>query len=195
MTNNLYTGRVLNGENKTFIDSAKVTLELDGKSYIVHSDSEGYYQFNADLNGDTASARMRVEAEGCEKYNRNIMLSTEDNKIEEIHLTPSKNKLKVSLDKAAAIATVIGTAIAIFSYISGNPVTSEQIDSGKSESPQLPSQEFPKQSCDPAYPDLCIPKDSPNLNCSDIGKHNFKVLPPDPHGFDRNSNGVGCEKK
>lgn len=49
--------------------------------------------------------------------------------------------------------------------------------------------------CDPAYPDVCIPKYPPDLNCSDITERNFKTLPPDPHGFDRNHNGIGCEKR
>lgn len=178
MTKNTYTGRVLDNENKT-VDSAKVTLELDGKSYIVHSDSEGFYQFNADLNGDTVSARMRVEAEEYQKYNRNIMLSPVGNKIEEIHLTPAK-KSKKSLDKTVAIVTIIGTVIgtiiAVATYLNNNSTTSL------------------RQNCDPAYPDLCIPKDSPDLQCSNVKERNFKVLPPDPHRFDGDGNGIGCEK-
>lgn len=48
-------------------------------------------------------------------------------------------------------------------------------------------------SCDPAYPDVCIPPAPPDLDCGDIPYRNFKVLPPDPHRFDRNNDGVGCE--
>jgi hypothetical protein len=48
-------------------------------------------------------------------------------------------------------------------------------------------------SCDTSYPDFCIPSPPPNLNCPDIPQKNFKVLPPDPHGFDRDRDGVGCE--
>jgi hypothetical protein len=47
--------------------------------------------------------------------------------------------------------------------------------------------------CDPSYPDFCIPPVPPNLVCDDIGVDNFTVLPPDPHGFDGNGDGVGCE--
>jgi hypothetical protein len=47
--------------------------------------------------------------------------------------------------------------------------------------------------CDPAYPTVCIPPPPPDLNCSDIPYRNFKVLPPDPHHFDGNGNGIGCE--
>jgi hypothetical protein len=48
--------------------------------------------------------------------------------------------------------------------------------------------------CDPSYPDICIPPPPPNLNCDDVGILSFRVLPPDPHGFDGNDNdGIGCE--
>jgi hypothetical protein len=47
--------------------------------------------------------------------------------------------------------------------------------------------------CDSSYPDFCIPPKPPHLNCPDIGSKNFTVLQPDPHGFDRDKDGVGCE--
>ena len=47
--------------------------------------------------------------------------------------------------------------------------------------------------CDPWYPTVCIPPPPPDLNCGDIPYRNFKVLPPDPHHFDGNKDGVGCE--
>jgi hypothetical protein len=47
--------------------------------------------------------------------------------------------------------------------------------------------------CSPAYPSVCIPPPPPDLNCPDIPYRNFTVLAPDPHGFDRNNDGVGCE--
>ena len=48
--------------------------------------------------------------------------------------------------------------------------------------------------CDSSYPDVCIPSYPPDLNCDDISKKNFEVLSPDPHGFDREGDGLGCEK-
>jgi hypothetical protein len=48
--------------------------------------------------------------------------------------------------------------------------------------------------CDPAYPTVCIPPPPPDLDCKDIPYRNFKVLPPDPHRFDRDKDGIGCEK-
>ncbi len=47
--------------------------------------------------------------------------------------------------------------------------------------------------CDPAYPDVCIPPRPPDLDCEDIEYRRFRVLPPDPHNFDADGNGVGCE--
>ncbi len=49
------------------------------------------------------------------------------------------------------------------------------------------------QKCDPAYPTVCIAPPPPDLDCGDISFWGFKVLPPDPHGFDRDRDGVGCE--
>ncbi len=47
--------------------------------------------------------------------------------------------------------------------------------------------------CDSAYPDGCIPPPPPDLDCSDIDERRFTVLPPDPHHFDGDHNGIGCE--
>lgn len=48
--------------------------------------------------------------------------------------------------------------------------------------------------CDPAYPDVCIPPPPPDLECADIPYRRFRVLPPDPHNFDGDGNGFGCEQ-
>jgi len=47
--------------------------------------------------------------------------------------------------------------------------------------------------CDPVYPTVCIPPPPPDLDCGEIAFRNFKVLPPDPHRFDGDGDGVGCE--
>lgn len=48
-------------------------------------------------------------------------------------------------------------------------------------------------SCDLAYPTVCIPPPPPDLDCGDIPYRNFEVLPPDPHHFDGDGDGIGCE--
>lgn len=47
--------------------------------------------------------------------------------------------------------------------------------------------------CDPSYPTVCIAPPPPYLNCDDIQFTSFVVLEPDPHYFDRDGNGIGCE--
>jgi micrococcal nuclease len=51
--------------------------------------------------------------------------------------------------------------------------------------------------CEPSYPDICIPIGTPDLDCGDITARRFRVLwdvpNPDPHGFDGERDGIGCE--
>jgi hypothetical protein len=47
--------------------------------------------------------------------------------------------------------------------------------------------------CDPSYPAVCIPRFPPDLDCGEVRYTDFKVLPPDPHDFDREGDGIGCE--
>jgi micrococcal nuclease len=49
--------------------------------------------------------------------------------------------------------------------------------------------------CDPAYPGVCIRPVNPggDLDCAYIPYRRFVVLPPDPHNFDGDKNGIGCE--
>ena len=51
----------------------------------------------------------------------------------------------------------------------------------------------PATSCDPAYPDVCIAPPPPDLDCPEIAFRNFRALPSDPHGFDADHDGIGCE--
>ncbi len=65
------------------------------------------------------------------------------------------------------------------------------------EDPSLPECEPLPQpldgDCHPSYPDTCILPPPPNLNCDDISFRNFKVIGSDPHGFDGDKDGIGCE--
>jgi hypothetical protein len=51
--------------------------------------------------------------------------------------------------------------------------------------------------CAASYPTVCIPPPPPDLDCADVPYRNFRVrwdVPnPDPHHFDGNRNGIGCE--
>lgn len=56
-----------------------------------------------------------------------------------------------------------------------------------------PMENGPAPECSEAYPDHCIPPPPPDLDCADVPHRRFRVLPPDPHGFDGDGDGVGCE--
>jgi FtsP/CotA-like multicopper oxidase with cupredoxin domain len=49
------------------------------------------------------------------------------------------------------------------------------------------------EDCDDSYPDVCISPPPPVLECDDIDEEDFEVQGSDPHGFDSNGDGVGCE--
>lgn len=51
----------------------------------------------------------------------------------------------------------------------------------------------PDGECDPSYPDVCIAPPPPDLNCDDVPYSNIKVEGDDPHEFDREGDGIGCE--
>lgn len=51
----------------------------------------------------------------------------------------------------------------------------------------------PAANCSAAYPTVCIPPPPPDLDRKDVGVKRFKVLAPDPHKFDADGDGVGCE--
>ncbi len=48
--------------------------------------------------------------------------------------------------------------------------------------------------CDPSYPTVCIPSPPPDLDCADVEYSRFRVVPPDPHRFDGEADGIGCER-
>lgn len=51
----------------------------------------------------------------------------------------------------------------------------------------------PSGRCDPSYPDVCIPPPPPDLDCADVPYTGFRVAGADPHRFDGDGDGVGCE--
>jgi hypothetical protein len=57
----------------------------------------------------------------------------------------------------------------------------------------VPSPKPPSRDCDPSYPTVCIPSPPPDLDCPDISARDFVVRGSDPHGFDGDNDGIGCE--
>jgi hypothetical protein len=75
-----------------------------------------------------------------------------------------------------------------------HPVVSFSGRCGGAPAPPPPP---PTGNCAVSYPTVCIPRPPPDLNCADIPYANFRVrwdvADPDPHHFDGNRDGVGCE--
>jgi hypothetical protein len=59
----------------------------------------------------------------------------------------------------------------------------------------------PQGSCDPSYPDVCIPSPPPDLDCRDVPHADIRVVGADPHRLDgpydgsipNEPDGIGCE--
>jgi hypothetical protein len=99
---------------------------------------------------------------------------------------------ETSISRAAAAG--ITTGCGAYRYCPAGLVTREQMVAflHRIEAPATPP---PAQApCDRSYsPGLCIPPPPPDLDCGDIPHRSFAVRPPDPHGFDPDHDGIGCE--
>jgi endonuclease YncB( thermonuclease family) len=51
----------------------------------------------------------------------------------------------------------------------------------------------PGGNCHSSYPTVCIPPPPPDLDCGEIPYSFFQVIGSDPHNFDGDNDGVGCE--
>ncbi len=72
------------------------------------------------------------------------------------------------------------------------PATSTTANPPSSPRPVAPAGSV---ACSPAYPDFCVPPSPPDLDCPDVAPHKrFTVLAPDPHRFDSDGDGIGCER-
>jgi len=100
---------------------------------------------------------------------------------------------------------IIGALFVIQDF--GSQTTSDLVQK-QPISPPTPSQPTPTQptsqptqsqqvqlqnQCDSSYPSVCIPPYPPDLDCAEIGYSNFRVVQPDPHRFDGDKDGIGCE--
>lgn len=60
--------------------------------------------------------------------------------------------------------------------------------------PAAPPAAPPRVNCDPSYPTLCIPPGAFDLDCPEIPQRRFPVRGADPHRFDGDNDGIGCER-
>ena len=70
----------------------------------------------------------------------------------------------------------------------------KHVEKAPVEAPKNIPKEISKENCDTSYPDVCIPTYPPDLDCGEIPYKNFRVVGSDPHKFDGNKDGIGCEK-
>jgi hypothetical protein len=82
-----YIGRILDANTLRPIANAKITLDLEGVSPVIYSDSEGTYRFKVAIKSPV-SGQIRVDAPGYQVYTRNITISPEFTTMEDIRLTP-----------------------------------------------------------------------------------------------------------
>jgi hypothetical protein len=67
------------------------------------------------------------------------------------------------------------------------------VASEQDTTPTEPPPDSGNPDCDPSYPDFCIPPPPPDLDCSEVNGTDFTVEGDDPHGFDADGDGIGCE--
>jgi hypothetical protein len=56
----------------------------------------------------------------------------------------------------------------------------------------VPGMVTDRANCDKSYPDVCISPPPPYLSCDELSVSRFKVFGDDPHGFDPDHDGLGC---
>jgi micrococcal nuclease len=90
----------------------------------------------------------------------------------------------VSITGSVAVTVGRATATPV-----GQPVQPVVASATPTRTPTPPS----PGNCHPSYPTVCIPPPPPDLDCGEIPYRRFTVLPPDPHRFDGDRDGLGCE--
>ncbi len=100
----------------------------------------------------------------------------------------------------AIIANGFATVYRSFCGVSefANTAWAQKFGCGNNENPNKnwatsKDDENKERECDISYPNVCIHPAPPDLDCGEINNRNFKVLSADPHGFDGDGDGIGCD--
>jgi hypothetical protein len=94
---------------------------------------------------------------------------------------------------AILLAFILAFALALPVMAAPNRMSSPPSQQSSKSDRTKQQAEIPKPNCDPSYPDVCIAPYPPDLNCGDISERGFRVTGSDPHKFDRDKDGIGCE--
>ena len=110
-----------------------------------------------------------------------VVVSPDSRVVTIMQLQPSNTYFETSF-KIGGTMSEPGEYIATFSHgYDKNQIIINYVD------------EEPTITCDESYPDVCIVSYPPDLNCGDIMYANFRVIGEDPHRFDGDNDGIGCE--
>lgn len=145
----------------------------------------GYYDATQYVSNRILNKRIYMDIDDKnpkDKYNRTLAV---------ININGDNLNQELLCKQYAEIMYIPPSEFDPYSWESSCPVDTTPTYTNTPTSPQTST----PTSCDPSYPDFCIPPPPPDLNCDDIPQKNFKVLSPDPHGFDKDKDGIGCEKK
>lgn len=93
-------------------------------------------------------------------------------------------------ERVAPTIRIIPTAIPMQEYVAPEPT--RRIAPVPTVKHVVPVQK--NNACDPSYPDVCIAPYPPDLDCKQISYRRFTVIGSDPHGFDSDGDGIGCER-
>jgi hypothetical protein len=105
----------------------------------------------------------------------------------------AKNTAEITIASGSLIPSLsppVGQVLDSFELIAVPEATQAVVQTGQGGGVGQAGQ----SECDASYPDVCIPSPPPELSCDDEGiPENFEVSGSDPHGFDADNDGRGCE--
>jgi PKD repeat protein len=159
---------------------------------IDSSDTEGAtparFEFEADITGGTEPFTIMWDVDDDQ-----IAESNEETLVATFRQAGTYNIDLVVADVTGQIAS---DSVEV-TIEEGEEEPSDERPSTVQEEEQL-TEEMPEEeetTCDPSYPNICIPPPPPILSCDDVEASNFEVRPPDLHHFDADNDGVGCENE
>ena len=206
---------VIDGDTvKAVISNKKVTIRLIGMDAPEANPPQCFSREAAQaMRGLVLNKTVKLEADKVvkDKYGRWLRYAyLEDGRMVNEELIKGGFASTLVIDNArykdrlaAAQDTAKTTSVGIWGACHGPVVaTAAQLQTSQQASvPAAPvapvapvAQAGPGGNCDPSYPEVCITPAPPDLDCKDVQFRRFKVLAPDPHRFDGNHDGVGCEK-
>ena len=173
--------------------SGQVTQVVDGDTIRVNEYSIRFALASAPELGDTGGYEAQDFIDDICPVGSNALVDEDDEQIEGSHgriiAVVYCNGLNLNQELLDSNLGYLAIEFCRDSEFSGTDWAKKH--GCQKEKPQVPVQE--NLNCDLSYPDFCIPSPPPDLDCKDISQKRFTVLQPDPHNFDGDKDGIGCE--